>query len=80
MKLRLLLSVLFCAFLVSAYSQITTVGLIGDATPGGWDTDTDMTQDGTNPDLWTLGHQLGLHGLSHGRWYPGRAQHPRLCR
>jgi hypothetical protein len=54
MKLRLLLSVLFCAFLVSAYSQITTVGLIGDATPGGWDTDTDMTQDGTNPDLWTL--------------------------
>lgn len=54
MKLRLLLSVLFCAFVVSAYSQITTVGLIGSATPGGWDTDTDMIQDGTNPDLWTL--------------------------
>ena len=29
------------------------IGLIGDATPGGWDTDTDLTQDANNPDEWT---------------------------
>ena len=27
----------------------TTIGLIGDATPGGWDADTDLIQDPTNP-------------------------------
>lgn len=54
MKLRLLLSALFCAFLLSGFSQITTVGLIGSATPGGWDTDTPMVQDTENPDVWTL--------------------------
>ncbi len=32
----------------------TTVGIIGDATPGGWDDDTDMTQDANNPNLWTI--------------------------
>ncbi len=54
MKLRLLLSALFCALLVSGFSQITTVGLIGSATPGGWDTDTDMVQDEVDPNVWTL--------------------------
>ena len=54
MKLRLLLSTLLCAFLFTANSQITTVGLIGDATPGGWDTDTDMIQDAVDTSLWTL--------------------------
>jgi len=32
----------------------TTIGIIGDATPGGWDEDTDLTQDANNPDLWMV--------------------------
>jgi hypothetical protein len=31
----------------------TTIGIIGDATPGGWGDDTDLTQDATNVHLWT---------------------------
>lgn len=31
-----------------------TVGIIGDATPGGWDTDTDMERSATDSSLWTL--------------------------
>ena len=31
-----------------------TIGIIGDATPGGWDTDTDMNQDANDPNIWTL--------------------------
>lgn len=30
-----------------------TIGLLGDATPGGWETDGDLTQDATDPHLWT---------------------------
>ena len=58
MKLRLLLSVLFCAAFFTAHSQITSVGLIGSATPGGWDVDTNMVQDLVDPDLWTLDIEL----------------------
>jgi hypothetical protein len=55
MKLRLLLSALFCAMLVTGFSQITSVGLIGSATPNGWeDPDTDMVQDAVDPNVWTL--------------------------
>ncbi len=54
MKLRLLLSALFCAMLVTGFSQITSVGLIGSSTPGGWDTDTNMVQDDVDPNVWTL--------------------------
>lgn len=35
-----------------------TIGIIGDATPGGWGEDTDMTQDGTNPFIWTITIEL----------------------
>lgn len=31
-----------------------TIGVIGDATPGGWDDDTDMTQSEFNPHIWYL--------------------------
>lgn len=31
----------------------STIGVIGDATPGGWDADTDLTQDPDNENLWT---------------------------
>jgi hypothetical protein len=30
----------------------TALGIIGSATAGGWDTDTPLTRDGGNPDLW----------------------------
>lgn len=34
------------------------ISVIGDATPGGWDTDTDLTQKNSNPDEWTGDVQL----------------------
>lgn len=52
--LRLLSTLLFCAAALVGYSQITTVGIIGTATPGGWDSDTDMVQDATDTAKWTL--------------------------
>ncbi len=39
---------------VSTSPTYASVGLIGSATPGGWDMDTDMMQDADNPNLWTL--------------------------
>ena len=30
-----------------------TIGVIGSATAGGWDSDTDLTQDATDPHIWT---------------------------
>ncbi len=38
----------------SAAPTYGTIGLIGDATPGGWGSDTDFTQDPNNPHLWYL--------------------------
>ncbi len=32
----------------------TTIGIIGSATPGGWDTDTDMIQNPSNPYRWSV--------------------------
>lgn len=40
-------------FTALAAPEFASIGIIGDATPGGWDTDTDLTKDGTNPHLWT---------------------------
>ncbi|MGK7388856.1 MAG: SusF/SusE family outer membrane protein [Candidatus Cyclobacteriaceae bacterium M2_1C_046] len=38
----------------------STIGIIGDATPGGWDADTDMTQSTFNPHIWYInGAALG---------------------
>lgn len=53
---RLLLSTFsFILFMSVIHSQVTTVGLIGEATPiGDWDTDVDMIQDATDTSLWTL--------------------------
>jgi len=34
--------------------EYSTVGLIGDATPGGWDNDTDMMKDPDNGEMWSL--------------------------
>ena len=35
-----------------------SVGIIGDATPGGWDNDTDMVQDENDKSIWTLRVEL----------------------
>lgn len=35
-------------------AQITSVGLIGSATPGGWDADTNMVQDADSAHIWTI--------------------------
>ncbi len=44
MKKILLFSVFALTFVMSAQAQITSVGLIGSATPNGWDADTNMVQ------------------------------------
>lgn len=38
----------------SGAANYTTIGLIGDSTPGGWDSDTDMTQSTFDPHIWYL--------------------------
>lgn len=63
MKLRLLFSVFLTTILFSAYAQIATVGIIGTATPGGWDSDTDMVQHPDSAHLWTLSIDL-VDGLA----------------
>ncbi len=54
MKIRLLFSFFAMILLFSINAQVTTVGIIGTATPGGWDSDTDMTQDPDSMHLWSL--------------------------
>lgn len=56
MKLRLLISTLFLAIGFAAFGQ--SIGLIGDATPGGWDADTNMIQHPDSAHLWSLDIQL----------------------
>ncbi|MFY0630347.1 MAG: SusE domain-containing protein [Flavobacteriaceae bacterium] len=46
-------------FTVASYDASTaptygTMGIIGSATPGGWGSDTDFTQDPNNPHLWFI--------------------------
>ncbi|RSK41902.1 SusF/SusE family outer membrane protein [Mangrovimonas spongiae] len=38
----------------SAATDYTTIGIIGDATVGGWDADTDMTQSTFDPHIWYM--------------------------
>lgn len=52
MKLRLLMAAFSCMLFINAQSQ--SIGLIGSATPGGWDVDTNMVQDVDSAHLWTL--------------------------
>ena len=52
MKIRLLFSVFSFMLAVCANAQFSTIGLIGSATPGGWDADTNMVQ--TSDSTWTL--------------------------
>lgn len=56
MKLRLLFSLIFGALLTTGFSQ--SVGIIGSATPTGWDSDTDMVQNPDSTNLWSIVIQL----------------------
>ncbi|MEE2771496.1 MAG: SusF/SusE family outer membrane protein [Bacteroidota bacterium] len=38
----------------SGATTYTTIGIIGTATPGGWDADTDMTQSTFDPHIWFM--------------------------
>jgi hypothetical protein len=54
MKKQLLFMLIWLFVCSAAIAQITTVGLIGSATPNGWDSDIDMVQDATDTCIWTL--------------------------
>lgn len=54
MQIRLLFSMLLCAFMYTGFSQTISVGLLGSASPTGWDADTDMVQNPDSAHLWTL--------------------------
>lgn len=41
------------------FTVITSLGIIGDATPGGWGTDTNMTSTADDPDVLTITLTLG---------------------
>ena len=53
-----LLTITLLLLATFTYGQITTVGIIGSATPNGWDADSTMTQDGGDPDVWTTSMDL----------------------
>ena len=53
MKLRLLFSLLFGAMLMTGFSQVS-IGIIGSATPTGWDSDTDMVPDPDSAGIWSI--------------------------
>ncbi len=52
--------ILLFAFLLASSNFLIgqSIGIIGSATPGAWDTDTDLTQDPMNPDIWTISMTL----------------------
>ncbi|MBK8701743.1 MAG: SusF/SusE family outer membrane protein [Saprospiraceae bacterium] len=54
MKLRLHLFSFMMLVSMTVFAQINSVGIIGSATPGGWDNQTDMVQDGADTSLWTI--------------------------
>jgi hypothetical protein len=58
MKSRLLLSLLFCAMGWAGFAQVTSVGIIGTATPGGWGADTYLTQSPDSAHLWSINLDL----------------------
>lgn len=55
----------FTPLTVTTYSKVS---VIGDATPGGWGADTELTQSGTDPNVWT-----GTVTLTGGKQFKFRA-------
>lgn len=53
---KLLFSLTLLIFATFSFAQ--SIGIIGSATPDGWDADTDMIQDAMNPDIWTISMEL----------------------
>ena len=54
MKFKILLVTLFSLLAYMGFAQFETVGIIGSATPNGWDESTPMTQDAEDPNVWTI--------------------------
>ncbi len=52
MKSRLLFILSFVLISSGLFGQITSIGIIGSATPGGWDNETPLTQ--VNDSVWTI--------------------------
>jgi len=60
MKRNLLSFLVCCLFATIAFSQTTTIGLIGEGTPNAnWDDDVPMVQDPNDTAMWTLNVVLG---------------------
>ena len=51
-KYKVTLDTLTGAYNFEEVIEFATIGIIGTATPGGWDNDTDLTKSSSNPDLW----------------------------
>ncbi len=56
MKNLLTITILF--FATISFGQFDSLGIIGSATDLGWDAQTNMTNDATNTDLWTINIDL----------------------
>jgi hypothetical protein len=52
--IRIITTFMLSVLLITGYAQVNSVGIIGTATAGGWDSDTPMLQDDTDPNKWTL--------------------------
>ncbi len=50
------------AYTGSTSTTYTSMGLIGDATPGGWDSDTPMTQSTFDPHIWYISNVALVNG------------------
>jgi hypothetical protein len=55
---RLLFSFSLCLLFLGVQAQFETVGIIGSATPNGWDASTAMEQDADNPNIWRITIEL----------------------
>jgi starch-binding outer membrane protein SusE/F len=58
MRLQVLITLFLTTLWMTGWGQINSIGIIGSATPGGWDAETPMIQDDTNPNVWLLEIEL----------------------
>ena len=54
LKFRLPLLIFLSLLAIHCFSQSPSIGIIGSATPGGWNTDTDLIPDQDDPNRWSL--------------------------
>lgn len=55
---KLIFFILFSIIISALHAQINSVSILGPATPGHWNTDTDMTQSQENTAVWTISMTL----------------------